>query len=83
VPTAPSLAVTDGSPGYLDWDVTTLYKEYVSASAVPPTAPFVVTVGPSAPDPSQRLSFAATEAGPEDAPRLTWVGTPGCGLPGA
>jgi hypothetical protein len=83
VPSAPVLAVTDGTPGFLAWDVTGLYREYVTAPAVPATAPLVVTVGPSAPDPTQRLRFAASEAGPEDAPRLSWAGIPGCGAPGA
>jgi hypothetical protein len=83
LPTPPPLAFTDGTPGFLAWDVTVLYKEYVAAPAVPPAAPFVVAVSPSAPTAATRLSFAASEAGPEDAPRLTWAGVPGCGGPSA
>lgn len=78
-------AFTDGSSGGLQWDVTSLYKDWSGAVAlsngqvVPPGTPFTVAIRPSVEEQAnRRIVFAASEAGAQ-APTLTWNGLAGCG----
>lgn len=85
-----ALAVTDGSPGRLQWDVTDLYRQWVAAGeflgggeAVPEGTPLTVLVMPTE-DPTTRrkLVLAASEsgaAGDGGGPLLRWTGLPSCG----
>ncbi|HVL99351.1 MAG TPA: hypothetical protein VM324_08675 [Egibacteraceae bacterium] len=75
--TVHALALTDGSPGRLRWDVTELYRAWAGGTLASPGAPFAVAVTPPG-DPAA-LRFAAAEAGPGDAPELVWEGVPDCG----
>jgi hypothetical protein len=70
-----ALAATDGTPGTLRWDITEVFDEWAET----PASQFVITVRPTAADPDTELAFAASEAGEEQAPLLSWTGEPGCG----
>ena len=75
---------TNGSPGRLPWDVTTLYRTWASGTpfpggqAAPAQTPFTLTVRPTAPAAGEReVVFSAKESG-ADSPTLSWIGLPGC-----
>lgn len=72
-----AVALTDGTPGRLRWDVTNLYRSWASADLAPPGTPFAVVV--TALDPAAEVTFASSEAGADSAPLLEWDGEPGCG----
>ena len=75
----PALALTNGTPGRLMWDLTALYQEWSAAGLAPPDAPFVVAVRATSPvEEGGGVEFAALESG-DEAPTLTWTGVPGCG----
>jgi hypothetical protein len=84
---APPIAFTDGTPGRLVWDVTELYRTFVTAGSFSggdaPTigTPFTVVIRPTGGDqPGRVVAFDSSEA-PEPAlgPALVWSGVPGCG----
>lgn len=74
------LAITDGTPGFLSWDVTEVYREAVVGEGVPERVPAVLVLQPRSPDGgSAAVRFAGVEAGEEDAARLRWTGVENCG----
>lgn len=75
--TVHALALTDGTPGRLRWDVTDLYRSWASGQLASPGAPFAVVVAVhGAP---ADVTFASSESDEADAPALVWAGEPGCG----
>lgn len=72
-----ALALTDGSPGRLRWDVTDFYREWASGDLAPAGSPFVVAV--AAIGSPATVIFASSEAEDEDPPTLVWEGESGCG----
>lgn len=78
--TARALAVTDGTPGRLRWDVTDLYRAWATGELAPAGSPLAILVAP--PDGGADLTFSSTEAGLPEAPALVWEGETGCGESG-
>lgn len=74
---ARALAVTDGTPGRLRWDVTDLYRAWAAGELAPAGSPLAILVAP--PDGGADLTFSSTEAGLPEAPALVWEGETGCG----
>ncbi|MEX2618677.1 MAG: hypothetical protein WD250_00515 [Egibacteraceae bacterium] len=72
-----AVAVTDGSPGRLLWDVSAAYRAWASGELAPAGTPFAVVIAPS--EASAALTFSSVEAGDEQAPTLRWEGDPDCG----
>lgn len=75
--TVRALAVTDGTPGRLRWDVTDVYRSWAAGELAPPGTPFAVAIAP--PEDPADLTFSAREAGVRTAPALVWEGESGCG----
>lgn len=73
-----ALAVTDGTPGRLRWDVTDVYRAWASGELAPPGTPFAIVVAPPVAEAVAQLTFSSSEAGPPDAPALLWEGDPEC-----
>lgn len=75
-------ALTDGSPGRLQWDITAAYQEWVTSGQAPADGPFTLAVTATSPvEPGGGVQFASSDAGEDDAPSLTWTGVEGCGAP--
>jgi hypothetical protein len=72
-----SIAVTDGTPGRLRWDVTNAYRLFVTGGLAPPESPFVIGISATSVPPGGGVRFAAAEAGP-DGPAVSWTAVPGC-----
>jgi hypothetical protein len=73
-----ALAVTDGTPGRLLWDVTNLYVRWAEGE-FGDQEHFVVAIRPPAyDDPDLEVRFASIEADADDAGLLTWTGLPDC-----
>lgn len=75
--TVHALALTDGSPGRLVWDVTDFYRDWANGDLAQPGTPFVVAVA-AAGEPAP-VTFASSESEEADAPALVWEGKPDCG----
>lgn len=75
--TVHAMALTDGSPGRLVWDVTDFYHAWASGELASPGVPFVVAIA-AAGEPAP-LVFASSESDEADAPSLVWEGESDCG----
>lgn len=73
--TVHSLALTDGTPGRLAWDVTELYRSWAAGELAAAGSPFTVVIAP--PDAPAMVTLASSES--DDQPSLSWDGEPGCG----
>lgn len=73
-----AIAVTDGTPGRLRWDVTDVYRAWASGELAPPGTPFAIVLAPPVAEAVAQLTFSSSEAGPPDAPALLWEGDPEC-----
>lgn len=73
--TVHSLALTDGTPGRLRWDVTDLYRAWAAGELAAAGAAFTVVIAP--PDDAAAVTFAASES--DEGPSLSWDGEAGCG----
>lgn len=71
-----AIAITDGSPGRLLWDVSAAYRAWAAGELAPAGTPFAVVVAPS--DQSAAIRFSSVEAGDDQAPTLRWEGDPDC-----
>lgn len=69
-----ALAVTDGSPGRLRWDVSGLYRSWASGELGPVGGSFAVAVAP--PAGTAAVTFAASES--DVPPSLVWDGDEDC-----
>lgn len=83
-PSEPSVAVTNGSPGRLAWDVTNIYRGwalgavFVQGRNAPVGSPFNVTIRPIVEaEEGREVVFSAVEAGGPVA-TITWTAVPGC-----
>jgi hypothetical protein len=75
-PSAP-VAITDGSPGWLRWDVTPLYLQ--AAQGAPEGGSLAFAVGLTALEPPELSATFAGMADPEGrVPRLEWEALAGC-----
>lgn len=74
--TVHALALTDGSPGRLRWDVTDLYRSWASGELASPGTPFAAAVAVHG-APADVL-FTSSDSD-DDAPALVWEGESGCG----
>lgn len=74
--TVHAVALTDGTPGRLRWDVTDLYRAWASAELAPPGTSFTVVL--VAHDAAATVTFASAESG-EAGPSLEWEGQTDCG----
>lgn len=72
-----AIAVTDGSPGRLLWDVSAAYRAWATGELAPAGTPFAVVIAP--PEGAPALTFSSVESGADQAPGLRWEGTPDCG----
>lgn len=72
-----AIAVTDGTPGRLRWDVTDVYRAWANAELAPAGTPFALAVVPR--DEPVRVIFTSAEAGADRAPTLMWQARPDCG----
>lgn len=72
-----AIAVTDGSPGRLLWDVSAAYRAWAAGELAPPGTSFTVVIVPS--EKSAAIRFSSVEAGTDQAPTLRWEGDPDCG----
>lgn len=72
---AHAVAVSDGTPGRLSWDLTDLYARWTEDLA-PPETPLVVVIRPQ--QEGQEIRVASTESDDSAGPRLRWTGEEGC-----
>lgn len=71
-------AFTDGSPGRLRWELTSVYRNFLTSQDTPADAPFVAAITPSSPvEPGGGVRFVASESD-EAGPMLSWTGIPDC-----
>lgn len=70
-----AVAVSDGTPGRLSWDVTDLYAQW-TRGLTPPETPLAVVVRPQ--EEGQDVRVASTESDDSAGPRLRWTGEEGC-----
>lgn len=73
---APPAAVTDGTPGWLRWDLTERYATWVQDGGLSRDRPLALLV---APPEAAMVRFASSDAVEDRRPRLKWQGAPGCG----
>lgn len=72
-----AIAVTDGSPGRLLWDVSLAYRAWAAGELAPAGTSFALAIIPQ--EGTAALTFASVEGGAGQAPTLRWEGEPGCG----
>lgn len=85
-PAPQAVAVTDGSPGQLRWDVSNMYRTwalgqpFTTGGVAPEGAPFTVVVKPKVEaEPGREVVFGSVESG--SPPTLEITGVEGCGAP--
>lgn len=71
-----ALALSDGRPGRLVWDLTELYQQWTQ-DLTPPGTDLAVVIRPR--QESQRVRVASVESEESAGPRLAWTGEQGCG----
>lgn len=79
-----AVAETDGNPGRLSWDVTSMYRTWATGEpfptggAAPEATPFTVVVRPEGAEVGREVVLLSAESG-DAAPLLVWTGEEGCG----
>lgn len=71
-----SVAVSDGTPGRMSWDLTELYGRWTQ-DLTPPGTDLAVVIRPRRD--GQRVHVASVESDDSAGPRLAWTGEEGCG----
>lgn len=71
-----AVALSDGTPGRLSWDLTELYGRWTQ-DLTPPGTDLAVVIRPRRE--GQRVHVASVESDDSAGPRLAWTGKEGCG----
>lgn len=72
---AHAVAISDGTPGRLSWDLTDLYTQWTQ-ELTPPGTDLAVVIRPE--NEGQEVRIASTESDDSAGPRLRWTGEAGC-----
>jgi hypothetical protein len=74
-----AVAVTDGTPGRLVWDLTNVYQSWILGEIdVARLTPFVIAIQPDQPEGALQAQFASSAGEETDPPLLAWRGLPDC-----